>query len=251
VNTNQYIGLIILAFWAFGPGALAQDPGNAIVNPDTEAAETEALDVEMTEPAMTDPEMTADEEITDPEAEASEPEMTDPEAEASEPEMTGPEITAKAEASIQEPYNPLAPAKAAFYSGVLPGLGQAYNKKYWKIPIVYGGIAAGVYFYQRNTEDYNRFRDAYKRRLAGYQDDEFQGVSDARLRDAQKTAGRNRDVSLAMAIGVYLLNILDANVDAHLLRYNLNEDLSLRPSVYYQPDSRPSTYGLSLNISLP
>lgn len=151
----------------------------------------------------------------------------------------------------EEPYDPLAPARAAFYSAVLPGLGQAYNKKYWKIPIVYGGIAAGVYFYQRNTEDYNRFRDAYKRRLAGYQDDEFQGVSDARLRDAQKTAGRNRDVSLAMAIGVYLLNILDANVDAHLLRYNLSEDLTLGPELQYQSDFRPSVYGLSLNISLP
>ena len=145
----------------------------------------------------------------------------------------------------------MAPAKAAFFSAVLPGLGQAYNKKYWKIPIVYGGIATGVYFYQRNTEDYNRFRDAYKRRLAGYQDDEFQGVSDARLRDAQKTAGRNRDVSLAMAIGVYLLNILDANVDAHLLRYNLNEDLTLSPEFLFQSDHRPNVYGVSLNISLP
>lgn len=151
----------------------------------------------------------------------------------------------------EAPYNALAPAKAAFFSAVLPGLGQAYNKKYWKIPIVYGGIATGVYFYQRNTEDYNRFRDAYKRRLAGYQDDEFQGVSDARLRDAQKTAGRNRDVSLAMAIGVYLLNILDANVDAHLLRYNLNEDLTLRPEFLLQSDHRPNVYGVSLNISLP
>ncbi len=151
----------------------------------------------------------------------------------------------------EEPYDPLAPARAAFYSAVLPGLGQAYNKKYWKIPIVYGGIAAGVYFYQRNTQDYNRFRDAYKRRLAGYQDDEFQGVSDARLRDAQKTAGRNRDVSLAMALGVYLLNILDANVDAHLLRYNLNEDLTLKPEFQFQSDHRPNVYGISLNFVLP
>lgn len=223
MNTNQYIGLIVLAFWAFGSRAIAQDRGDAAANPDTEMnAEAETAE---TDPVVPDS-GTAQAEVPDSEA-------------------------TKAEASTQEPYNPLAPAKAAFYSGVLPGLGQAYNKKYWKIPIVYGGIAAGVYFYQRNTEDYNRFRDAYKRRLAGYQDDEFQGVSDARLRDAQKTAGRNRDVSLAMAIGVYLLNILDANVDAHLLRYNLNEDLSLRPSVYYQPDFRPSTYGLSLNISLP
>lgn len=151
----------------------------------------------------------------------------------------------------EEPYDPLAPARAAFYSAVLPGLGQAYNKKYWKIPIVYGGIAAGVYFYQRNTQDYSRFRDAYKRRLAGYQDDEFQGVSDARLRDAQKTAGRNRDVSLAMALGVYLLNILDANVDAHLLRYNLNEDLTLKPEFQFQSDHRPNVYGISLNFVLP
>jgi len=151
----------------------------------------------------------------------------------------------------EEPYDPLAPARAAFYSAVLPGLGQAYNKKYWKIPVVYGGIAAGVYFYQRNTDDYNRFRDAYKRRLAGYQDDEFQGVSDARLRDAQKTAGRNRDVSLAMALGVYLLNILDANVDAHLLRYNLSDDLTLGPDVQFQYETRPIVYGVSLKISLP
>ena len=220
MNTNQYIGLIILAFWAFGPGALAQDRRNVAA----------------------DPEMTAKAEVPDSEA-----------TKAEALPITG-EISSELvnnETIAQEPYNPLAPAKAAFYSGVLPGLGQAYNKKYWKIPIVYGGIAAGVYFYQRNTEDYNRFRDAYKRRLAGYQDDEFQGVSDARLRDAQKTAGRNRDVSLAMAIGVYLLNILDANVDAHLLRYNLNEDLSLRPKFHYQSGFRPSNYGLSLNISLP
>jgi hypothetical protein len=161
-------------------------------------------------------------------------------------------VAESAQDSIKSPpYNALAPATAAFYSAVLPGLGQAYNKKYWKIPLVYGGIATGVYFYQRNTKDYNRFRDAYKRRLAGYQDDEFQGVSDARLRDAQKTAGRNRDVSLAMAIGIYLLNILDANVDAHLLRYNLNDDLTLGPNLQIHTDQRPSVYGLSFNISLP
>ena len=149
------------------------------------------------------------------------------------------------------PYDALAPARAAFYSAVLPGLGQAYNKKYWKIPLVYGGIAGGFYFYQRNSKDYNRFRDAYKRRLAGYQDDEFQEVSDARLRDAQKTAGRNRDVSLAMAIGIYLLNILDANVDAHLLRYNLNENLSFGPKFRVQTIDQSNHYTLSLNWILP
>lgn len=187
--------------------------------------------------------------------------QSNPESEQSDPSFTidfeptqeeSTLIDESAQDSIKvPPYDALAPATAAFYSAVLPGLGQAYNKKYWKIPLVYGGIATGVYFYQRNTRDYNRFRDAYKRRLAGYQDDEFQGVSDARLRDAQKTAGRNRDVSLAMAIGIYLLNILDANVDAHLLRYNLNDDLTLRPNFQIHTDQRPSVYGLSFNISLP
>ena len=87
----------------------------------------------------------------------------------------------------------LAPSKAAFYSAVLPGLGQAYNKKYWKIPIVYAALGTGVYFYKMNDKQYNRYRDAYKRRLAGYQDDEFYGdvpgqprIADDALIRAQK-----------------------------------------------------------------
>ena len=64
--------------------------------------------------------------------------------------------------------DPLRPAKAAFFSAVLPGLGQAYNKKYWKIPIVYAAIGGGLYFYFDNNNVYKRYRNAYKRRLAGF-----------------------------------------------------------------------------------
>lgn len=53
---------------------------------------------------------------------------------------------------VRDPINPLSPAKAAFYSAILPGLGQAYNKKYWKIPIVYAALGTGVYFYIRNNK---------------------------------------------------------------------------------------------------
>ena len=67
--------------------------------------------------------------------------------------------------------DPLTPAKAAFYSAILPGLGQAYNKKYWKIPLVYAGIGTSLYFYIDNNRKYNQYRDAYKRRLEGYTDD--------------------------------------------------------------------------------
>ena len=83
--------------------------------------------------------------------------------------------------------DPLTPARAAFYSAILPGLGQAYNKKYWKIPLVYAALGTGIYFFIDNTNEYNKYRDVYKRRLAGFTDDEFQGISDDALIRAQKT----------------------------------------------------------------
>jgi len=167
-----------------------------------------------------------------------------------------PEVTKERQLVIQDTlkskveYDPLAPSRAAFYSAVLPGLGQAYNKRYWKIPIVYAGIGTGIYFYTQNNKDYNRFRDAYKRRLAGFEDDEFQGISDERLIDAQRNASRNRDVSLIVSIGFYLLGILDANVDAHLRQYNISEDLSLQPSIELDQTVAQPNYGLSLRLKL-
>ncbi len=147
-------------------------------------------------------------------------------------------------------YDPLAPSRAAFYSAVLPGLGQAYNKKYWKIPLVYAGIGSGIYFYSTNTKDYNRFRNAFKRRLAGFEDDEFQGISTDRLIDAQKTASRNRDVSIIVSLVFYMLNIIDANVDAHLRQFNISEDLTLTPNFIPDGTSNTSNYGLSLRFNL-
>ena len=57
--------------------------------------------------------------------------------------------------------DPLTPAKAAFYSAILPGLGQAYNKKYWKIPLVYGAIGVSMYYYIDSNKSYHQYRDAY------------------------------------------------------------------------------------------
>jgi len=159
-------------------------------------------------------------------------------------------IVIKDTLSPKEEYNPLAPSKAAFYSAVLPGLGQAYNKKYWKIPIIYAGIGTGIYFYNQNTKDYNRFRDAYKRRLAGFEDDEFQGISTDRLIDAQKTASRNRDVSIIVSIAFYVLNIIDADVDAHLRQYNISDDLSLLPKGNMDSLDKQANYGLSFTLHL-
>tara|TARA_R110000787_G_scaffold43372_1_gene106399 strand:+ start:8470 stop:9066 length:597 start_codon:yes stop_codon:yes gene_type:complete len=155
-----------------------------------------------------------------------------------------------------EDYNPLAPAKAAFYSAVLPGLGQVYNKKYWKIPIIYAGIGASIYFYVQNDQDYDNFRNAYKRRLAGFTDDQYWGdgetpiISSDRLVDAQKTAKRNKDTSIAVAVAFYLLNIIDANVDAHLRQFNVNDDLSFEPVFNINPINAKANYSLSLKYRL-
>lgn len=169
---------------------------------------------------------------------------------------TNSDLIIEQQVTTKDQYNPLAPSKAAFYSAVIPGLGQAYNKKYWKIPIVYGGMAAGIYFYKTNNDDYNRFRNAYKRRLAGFKDDEFYGngneptISNDRLINAQRYAQKNKSLSLMVTIGFYLLNIVDANVDAHLRQYEVREDLSVEPMVDFNPINQQAQYGLVLRYRL-
>ena len=144
-------------------------------------------------------------------------------------------------------YDPLRPSKAAFYSAIVPGLGQAYNKKYWKIPIVYGALGASMYFYLDNNKKYHSVRDAYKRRLAGFTDDQYDYLDDARLIQAQRFYQRNRDLSLLVTISFYVLNIVDANVDAHLMQFNVNDNLSVAPDIYQTDFTTRPNLGLSLN----
>jgi hypothetical protein len=151
--------------------------------------------------------------------------------------------------------DPLRPSRAAFYSAILPGLGQAYNKKYWKIPLVYAALGTGVYFYLDNDKEYNRYRDAYKRRLAGHTDDEFWGelaaprISNDGLIRAQRTLRRNKEVSLLVTIGIYALNIIDANVDAHLLQFNVDENLTLKPHYQFNKIDAASNVGVTFNFN--
>jgi len=158
--------------------------------------------------------------------------------------------------------NPLAPSKAAFYSAILPGLGQAYNKRYWKVPIVWGALGIGIYAYNFNNGEYNRFRDAFKRRRAGFTDDEFYDINnsgivpgspditDDALQNAQERAQRDRDLALAITIGLYALNIVDANVDAHLKQFNVDQDLGfdVKPYLEYNPITTDPHYGLALIV---
>ncbi len=137
-------------------------------------------------------------------------------------------------------FNPLSPAKAAFYSAILPGLGQMYNKKYWKAPVVWGAMGTSIYFYLDNNKEYNRYRTAFKLREAGLKDEfttiEEDGsttllISRNGLISAQKTLKSNRDLSLLTTLVFYVLQIVEASVNAHLLQFNTNDNLSFSPTI--------------------
>jgi hypothetical protein len=161
-------------------------------------------------------------------------------------------VIIKAKDTVSTPINPLTPAKAAFYSAILPGLGQAYNKKYWKIPIVYAGLGISIYSYTFNQREYHKFRDEYKRRLDGTFDPAhpiYGNLDNDRLISAQKFHQRNRDLSMLITVGIYLLNIVDANVDAHLLQFNVNDNLSLKPDLYQNQFNNRQNVSVSLNYN--
>jgi len=146
--------------------------------------------------------------------------------------------------------DPLVPSKAAFYSAVFPGLGQIYTKKYWKLPLIYGAIGSSIYGFNYNNKEMKRYRVAYKKRIAGYTDDEFFGriPRESQLIEGYKYHRRYRDLSALFLLGFYLLNILDANIGAHLLQFNVNENLSIFPKIEENIFNNPNL-GISLNIN--
>jgi len=144
--------------------------------------------------------------------------------------------------------NPLAPAKAAFYSAVFPGMGQVYNKKYWKLPLVYGALGTTIYFYISNNKKYHQYRDAYKRRLEGFTDDNYTYLDNSRLISAQKFYQKNRDLSALLTGLFYVLNIVDANVDAHLMQFNVNDKLTVKPDFYRNDFTAKQDIGLCVTL---
>jgi hypothetical protein len=122
------------------------------------------------------------------------------------------------------------PARATLYSTMLPGLGQIYNGDYWKLPIIYGGLAFTGYLIDFNNQQYNRFRTAYDILKDGDPDtvDEFNGrYTEANLKYYRDSYRRSRDYAILFTALVYVLNIVDANVFAHLKDFDVNDNLSL------------------------
>ena len=140
-------------------------------------------------------------------------------------------------------------------SFALPGTGQIYNRRWWKPPLVYGGMGLSIYNIVRNTNKYRRFRDAYIQKLAGepteFQGQRFDNANDLKtLRDGYD---KNRQLSFVAAILVYGIQGAEAFVDAHLRTFDVSDDLSLRlrlkPSV--ESDRLTGTYvGIGLSFQL-
>lgn len=146
-----------------------------------------------------------------------------------EPEIVGNITNSNAPAKIQK----FSPIKAGLYSAVLPGLGQFYNKKYWKIPIVWGAVGTGVGIAIWNDKNYRRYRNAFVAELNGLPH-EFSGITGVDknvLGNAQDRFKRQRDYAIGIAGLIYILNIVDAIVDAHLYEGRKDPDLALTPAV--------------------
>ena len=151
-------------------------------------------------------------------------------------------------------FDMLSPSRAAFYSAVLPGLGQAYNGKYWKIPFVWGTIGAGVYLYIQNSDNYNRARTAFKLR-ANDKPDEFDGqngnifLSEDALIRAQKSYKKDKDLSLLVTAVFYILQIVEASTNAHLLQHDVDDNLSVNPKIFKDLTNNKTIVGASINFN--
>jgi len=139
------------------------------------------------------------------------------------------------------------PKKAGLYSAILPGAGQLYNKQYWKIPIVYVGVGAAVYFIQFNTNKYQTYRKAYVATLEG-KPNEFTGKYDASaLKQLQDGYKRYLDMTLLFTALGYTLQIIDAVVFAHLRNFDVSPDITLRMQPVAYPNGGAGL-GLVLNF---
>ncbi|HCW08296.1 MAG TPA: hypothetical protein DGG95_13130 [Cytophagales bacterium] len=152
--------------------------------------------------------------------------------------------------NVQDYVNRFNPRKALFLSAILPGAGQVYNKKYWKVPLVYGGLfglLAVVKFYSDNETKYRNqvfYSINYPNQIYPGSSTTY-GSLNTRLRTAESQSHRQRDYFLAITGIFYILQIVDAHVDAHLKEFDVNPKFHVRVEPIVNP-----AYGMGMGISL-
>lgn len=144
--------------------------------------------------------------------------------------------------------------KATTLSLVCPGAGQIYNGSYWKLPIVVAGMASMVYVIDWNQRGYDRFKTAYD--LATDGDDttvgEFPNTSEESLRSIKNAYRRNRDLAIIGTVAVYLVQVADAHIDAHMQAYDISDNLSMeiRPQITQTAGPNGFSNQVGFNISM-
>jgi hypothetical protein len=135
---------------------------------------------------------------------------------------------------------PKNPRKATILSAILPGAGQVYNGKAWKVPILYAGFMTDIYFMNFNNKRYETFREALFAFDAG-EVNQFPSLNRNSLVRNVDYWRQNRDMTILLLLGIYALNLIDANVDAHLSGFDISDDLALK--------IEPSAGGLSASTA--
>ena len=153
--------------------------------------------------------------------------------------------------------DPLAPSRAAFYSAILPGLGQAVNKKYWKIPIVYGILAIPISTFIYNNDLYNKTKFGYtalqKQKNGDASDVDkidpaLKYLSIGSMQSYRNAFRRDRDYSILWFFIGWGINVVDATVFGHLKEFDVSDNLSMRIEPMIQPQLRQT--GLSIHFNL-
>ena len=182
------------------------------------------------------------------------------------PEITG-IVVQIPQGKADEKYH--SPHRASMYAAIFPGLGQAYNKQYWKIPLVFGGFGGVAYAISFNSERYNYYRGAYRDFiirdpanksyldiLKGTNIDEAYIYSNADwfqryLNNSKQRFKRYRDLSYAGLVAWYLITIIDASIDAHFYYFDVSDDLSFQidPTYMHINNDIGGAVGLQLRIT--
>ncbi len=149
------------------------------------------------------------------------------------------------------------PRRAAMYSAVLPGMGQIYNRKYWKVPLVYGGFASLAWYTMFTHDEFVRYRTALGFRTDGNPDtidefaDDFRYTEEilVRFKDYYR---RQRDRTVIWTALFYAINIIDATVDAHLFEFDVSEELGMKMGPSFRRLNQPmlNSPGAQMSVGL-
>lgn len=153
------------------------------------------------------------------------------------------------------------PGTATWLAVACPGAGQIYNRRYWKLPIVYAGLGAALYFLIDNQREMIIARDSY--RYLYYEQDptntdpnpytfdsKYSGFGGSQIVTYREYYRRNRDIAVVAAVAVYALSIVDAVVDAHLRGFDVSDNLTLKVKPDLRLNNSPNLYQTGITLSL-